>query len=890
MDPFELGVRRRVAGDHYSDEIDAKAAGRGKVPKEDKLDSAPMRAVHRKLLDWFFHERTKQAENRMQMALDADYYDGLQWSPEDAETVSARGQMPLVFNETAPMVDWLIGTERRAKVDWKVLPRTEDDVDGADAKTKVMKFVSDLNKVPFARSRAFADAIKSGLGWVDDGARDDPSKDILYSKYEDWRNVLHDSSGYDMDLEDARYVFRWRWVDDDIAEMMFPGRKTQIRSAVIDAGVSAEAETDADWYLGEQISVSGSLYAAGGGVYGEASRRRIKLIECQFRMPCMCRVVADGPLKGSHVTEHDHALIEALNNNQANIIDKVMMRMHIAVFTETSMLAFAPSAYRHNRFSLTPIWCYRNGRTRLPYGAIRRIRDIQNDLNKRASKALFMLSTNQIIAEKGAVADKQVARDEADQPDGYIEVTPGKKFDIRRDTDAATGQLQMMTLDAQSIQKSAGVNNENLGRQTNAVSGEAIRARQLQGSVATTEPFDNQRFAIQSQGEKMLSLVEQFYTEEKAVRLTGNRGQMEWMKVNVPEVQPDGSIRYINDISSSAADFVVAEQDYSGTLRQAMFDSMMDIAKGLPPEVGIRFVRMAYEYSDMPNKDAIADELRKITGERDENKKMTPEEAQAAEEQMQQQVEAMQMQRESAALALQEQAAKVEKLTAEAEKIRSEAGQQGVPPEFEQALTRVQEQATAKLEAMAEQLRKVQNEAANKTMAIKSDADTKLEITRIQTASAERIAEEQNKAAKQLDALTTRMEQIAAAAADAEKAANQAAAEAAKATKAAEAGGKVAEDATKAAKEAGQGAEKAVKAVEQATKDAAATKATEKQAPAAAAPNITVPITIEAGAFQVDAKPQPGSKTITLMADGKAVTGTIKQDAEKPKAPGGKKK
>ena len=35
--------------------------------------------------------------------------------------------------------------------------------------------------------------------------------------------------------------------------------------------------------------------------------------------------------------------------------------------------------------------------------------------------------------------------------------------------------IQMMTLNAQAIQKSAGVSQENMGRQTNAVSGEAIK-------------------------------------------------------------------------------------------------------------------------------------------------------------------------------------------------------------------------------------------------------------------------------------------------------------------------------------------------------------------------------------------------------------------------------
>lgn len=762
VDPFEIGVRRRAAGDHYSDDIDRKAATALAKAKEHPLDGEEARKILRRLLDWFYFERTKQADNRLQMAMDADYYDGEQWDPDDAAVLDSRGQMPLVFNEVAPMVDWLIGTERRTRVDWRVLPRTEDDVDLADVKTKTLKYVSDINHVAFNRSRAFADSVKSGVGWVDDGARDDPTKDILYSKYEDWRNCLHDSSGYDLDGEDERYRFRWRWVDADIAEMMFPQRVAQIRRSVVDAGTMDEAEDD--FYLGESIQRGGSMYASSAGVYGEASRRRIRLIECQFRMPAQVKIVAEGPMKGAHFTASDVSLAEYLANNPAAIIDRVMMRMHVAVFTETDLLALSESSYRHNRFSLTPIWCYRRGKDRLPYGVIRRVRDIQKDLNKRASKALFMLNTNQIIADEGAVKDTNVARDEADRPDGYIEKRSGKEFTIRRDTDAATGQIQMMTLDANTIQRSVGVNNENLGRQTNAVSGEAIKARQLQGSVSTTEPFDNLRFAIQVQGEKQLSLVEQFYTEEKVIRLTGAKGALDWVRINQPEVQPDGSVRYLNDITASQADFVVSEQDYAGTLRQVMFDSITALAQRLPPEVGLRLFITALEFSDLPNKDEIAEEVRRAIGERDPNKKMTPEEQAQVEEQMAAQAEAMAMQREQAALALEEQRAKVAKLNAEAQEAiaRAEASG-GMAPDIEAKFRHVQESAQQQLEAMAEQLRKVQADASKEIMRIKSDADARVEVARIDAAAKERVAEITATANGAMDEIMRRLDELSKA-------------------------------------------------------------------------------------------------------------------------------
>ena len=103
------------------------------------LDSEESKKQHRQLMEWYYYERDRQSPNRLEMAVDHDFYDGQQWDPEDAAIVTDRKQMPLVFNEVAPMADWLIGTERRNRVDWKVLPRTEDDVDLADVKTKVLK-------------------------------------------------------------------------------------------------------------------------------------------------------------------------------------------------------------------------------------------------------------------------------------------------------------------------------------------------------------------------------------------------------------------------------------------------------------------------------------------------------------------------------------------------------------------------------------------------------------------------------------------------------------------------------------------------------------------------------------------------------------------------------
>lgn len=737
MSEFEVNPLRGLAsGDRYSDAIDQSS------PEDPftnfsghPMDAPAMRKEHRRLLEWWYFEREKQAENRFEQSIDADFYDNRQWDTEDAEIVKARGQMPLVYNEVAPMCDWLIGTERRTKADWKVLPRTEDDVQIADVKTKVLKYVADINRSAFVRSRAFADAIKSGVGWVDDGVQDDPTKDILFSKYEDWRNVLWDSSSYDLDLSDARYLFRWRWVDEDVAVAMFPDRAAEIRRAIEDLGSYATENEEDSWYLGDSLRDhdTGVIRASGVGISVDAKRRKVKLVEAQYRIPSTVQVVRSGPLRGRILSGKDDDALSGTLETAA----RIMLRVHFAVFTESSLLAWSPSPLRHNQFTLTPIWCYRRGRDRLPYGSIRRVRDIQQDLNKRASKALFMMNTNQIVADEGAVTDWDAAREEVDRPDGTIVKRPGKQFEIRRDTDAATGQIQMMTLAAQSIQKSAGVNNENLGRQTNAVSGAAIEARQNQGAVGTTEPFDNLRYAIQVQGEKQLSHVEQFYSEEKVIRLSGARGKIDWVRINQPEVQWDGSVRWINDITASQADFVVSDQDYAGTLRQVMFESLNKLATRLPPEVSLRLMTIAMQFSDLPNADEVAEAIRKATGERDESKPATAEEE--ARDQQQQQLLATQQQQ--AVLALEEQRSKVRKLNAEAAKLESDANTSGSASGVSEELNRVRAQAAEQIDRLSEQLRAAHLELANRVAQIQSGSQDRIETARIDADAKVRVAE-----------------------------------------------------------------------------------------------------------------------------------------------------
>ena len=211
--------------------------------------------------------------------------------------------------------------------------------------------------------------------------------------------------------------------------------------------------------------------------FGNAQQRRarVKLIECQYRKPAPVQVAVGGPFNRMIFNEADQAMVLAREAGSIELEDHVMMRMHRMVLTEDAAIRAGLSPYRHNRFTLTPIWCYRRSRDRMPYGVIRRVRDIQDSINKRMSKALWLISTNQILTETGAVEDFDELAEEAARPDGVMVVRAGKKLEIRRDAEQVSHTLELATIDAQKIQRSVGVADENLGRQTNAISASLYR-------------------------------------------------------------------------------------------------------------------------------------------------------------------------------------------------------------------------------------------------------------------------------------------------------------------------------------------------------------------------------------------------------------------------------
>ena len=622
-----------------------------KPPTSDKAqrEREAEKKRHRTLIGTLDDEGERQREERQQSQTDDDYYHHLQWTAEQARVLASRGQAPLVFNVARGTIDWMCGTERRLRKDWKIRPREKSDEAGAELKTKVVKYVSDVNLLPWHMSGAAKQMFTSGLGWMEAGVNTDPEREMIYVGSEDWRRIFRDSRGREFDQEDWRFTHRRKILDLDYAQALLPRGARHLANVAGRWGVNDEEQDDV-WYLGERLTNANSmqwagtntgifgdgytLRSAGSAVFDYGRRRSVEVLESWYRVPMAVKVFAGGPLYRKIVNPADPRHQQLLQDRHP-VYETVKQQMRVMVGTRYEPIWDGPSPYNHGRFPLIPMWGYRRGRDGMVYGAMRGMRDPQDDLNKRRSKALAHLSSNKVIFKQGAFEDIEDARQEIARTDGMIEVV-GEISDIKIvDPSQQTQQnMEMAMADEEHIRNSGGVTGENLGQNTSAQSGKAIIAKQEQGSMVTYELFDNYFLCFKLLGQQVLANIEQFCNQEWTIRIDpAGMKPAEWVTVN--KFDP-ATGTYKDDITAAQADFIVDQQDYRATLTQSAMQSMFELLSSLAtfaPQVVLNLLDLVVDSADVPGKEEWVARIRKMTGQRDPTKPPTPEEIAADQKQ-----------------------------------------------------------------------------------------------------------------------------------------------------------------------------------------------------------------------------------------------------------------
>lgn len=611
---------------------------------------------------------------------DHGMYDGVQWDAEACAAAGDAGIEMLTINRTFPVVNLILGTQAINKFDIQAKARTGDDSEMSQTMSEALQFVMDQYDGSFLVADAFKDAMIPGFGCLSPGFNPDPRKEKVRISYRDWKEIWWDpfASPWFSPL-DCRYVFHQKWMDLSTLQALFPKKQRELRDHFSDLTGGVKQEW-ASIFDDEAMEVEESARALAGSDWADGTRQRVRPVELWYTTfeRAWFGCFPDG--RAIELTD-DMPEVQQFQIVQAasEVLSSTIRRMRVATFLGDILLQNKVSPYPHDQFPFIPFIGYID-RFKHPFGVPRQIRDQDIEVNKRRSMAMALLSKRRVTVENDIMGPETEESDlqglylEANKPDGYLVVGSGalKKIQIDEHQSLAASQISILQQSETEIQQVSGANAENMGYSTNGQSGRAIEKIQNQGATITASLFSNLRRSMKLLGEQTVSLVQGSWTGEKILRVTDRlSGAEKFVAINQPVGQgPNGAIILKNNITQGKYDLVVSDAPATDTVREKNLDLIIEWIKKSPPEIIPQLMNLAFEMSDIPNKEQVLAKMKPILGINPEDEDLTAEEIKQKviqELEAQKQAQAQQGEIEARRVELE-----LEGMEAENEKVRAE--------------------------------------------------------------------------------------------------------------------------------------------------------------------------------------------------------------------------
>lgn len=605
-------------------------------------------AIDAKILENFLSDIRYQPLWRPLADKCADYYDGNQITPEMAEELERRGQPSLVHNLIAPTIDGVLGLEVKTRTDAKLVADDDEGLPVIDAMNQELHEAARISMTDRACADAFAGMIKSGIDWVEVTRDEDPFR-YPYVVQQVHRNEMWwDWHSKRLDLEDCRWLMRRRWLDEDTVIQAFPKHRELIKAV-------AGNWQGWDQFQEYQSLQSGSALVDAHAVefnsginrndWWDSDRKRALVYEVYYRVwdrkPVLKGQNGQVVLYDKTNDLHNAAIASGAVTVQVSNFS----RMRMAYFVGPHKLSDTDSPHPHNKFPYVPFFGYREDKSSIPYGLVRRMLSPQDEINHRRNKLTWLLNLKRVIKDNDALMNMSDERlmDELHRADGVINLDPnrrnrdGNAFRVELDSGIAAQQFQVLQGAQKEIQDVAGVYSAFLGQESGATSGVAIDSLVEQGTVTLSKLLDNYKFARQLVHELLLAnIVSDIGNIEKEVRINVNSPKKtKTIVLNERVTDEFNKTKINNSVLRTKMRVVIDDTKNTATYRQQVNVMLMQMVGNLPPEFQAPMIEMIVETSDVPNRDEVLQQIRKINGSVDAAE-LSPEEQAALKQQQEQ--------------------------------------------------------------------------------------------------------------------------------------------------------------------------------------------------------------------------------------------------------------
>lgn len=581
------------------------------------------------------------AEARLRSERDRDYYDGHQWTAEELEALRKRKQPPTVINRIQRKIDAMVGIEQRGRTDPKAYPRNPQDQEAADVATKALVFVDDDTRLDAKKSAAFENMLIEGYGGVEViveqvNTKRGPRMDVAINRLR-WEEIFFDPHSREKDFSDAAYVGTQKWMSLDAALELYEGvyqGDADLEDVLL---TSMSSVTDGETYDDRPLSTQTMRW-------GDKRQKRVRVAQMYYKR------------KGV---------------------------WYLAIFCGGGMIYNEVSPYLDeqgeptNPVILMTAYIDRDNRR---YGLVRGMISQQDEINKRRSKLLHQLNSRQTMGVKGAVSVTAMKAAMA-RADGHVEVDPAimdaaremgmRPFEIIQNQDQVMGQFQLLQESKAEIDL-VGPNPSLVGQTSSGASGRAIQAQQQAGLAELAPIYDSLRDWTIRVYRAIWERIQQFWTEERWIRVTDEDRAPEFVGLNVvqgymqvidmqtgqPVIQPQVQ----NAVAEMDVDIIIEDAPDYVSLRHEAFEQLSEMAaRGIPipPE-------MVIEASSLHNK---ADLLERLREQQEQAAQGNAQAMQLQQQMMQMQAQLEQMTAQAKA---QKDMAGAVKDAAQADKIRAE--------------------------------------------------------------------------------------------------------------------------------------------------------------------------------------------------------------------------
>lgn len=431
---------------------------------------------HGRLVTWINEADDATLEARELSEKARRYYDSEQWTPEEVSKLAKQKQAATVINRIKPKMDGLMGMERVNKTTAKAFPRTPKHTQAATAATEAIRFVLQNNNYADARSACWDNIVIEGTGGCEVLVKPDGDDFRITIKHIMWDRLVYDPFSRRKDFSDARYLGQVVWMDYDEAIALYPDAADVLENTI--GSNSTTYDDKPRW--------------------ADNTRHRVKIVELYYRR--------DGEVYYACFT-------------RGGYVKNPKVSPYVNEEGETEWPYEFASAF-----------VTREG---VRYGAVRQLTDIQDEINKRRSKALHLMSVRQVRWERGAVEDINKARAELAKPDGVLETTPGMEFEILKTGDMASAQFNLLTeakqeIDAVSYSAAAA------GKETRQMSGVALRSREMASQTELAPMFDVLKGLDVRVYRKVWNRIKQYWKAEKWIRVTDDENNLKFVGLNKP--------------------------------------------------------------------------------------------------------------------------------------------------------------------------------------------------------------------------------------------------------------------------------------------------------------------------------------------------------------------